>query len=283
MSIIKFSTMDLGTYETDVVVSAINQTSTSNNKPMLKISLFDGEESITALIFDSTKKDLTSTGIEEGGTAVISLEVTDYKGNRSYKITNINPVKLPEDELKQLVKLPPEDPAKLVNDILSLIKQSSGRSYDLTANDVPSDDYSLTALAVRLINSNIKAFTKSSAAKTMHHNIYGGLAYHTYRMIKAAYAVCEVYPLLNRELLVCGTALHDIGKLVEMKTSDTGIAAYTDMGNLFGHPLLGIEMIDHEVWRQNQAAGGKSYSAEQVAMLKHMLASHHGQPEWGAI
>ena len=283
MSIIKFSTMDLGTYETDVVVSAINQTSTSNNKPMLKISLFDGEESITALIFDSTKKDLTSTGIEEGGTAVISLEVTDYKGNRSYKITNINPVKLPEDELKQLVKLPPEDPAKLVNDILSLIKQSSGRSYDLTANDVPSDDYSLTALAVRLINSNIKAFTKSSAAKTMHHNIYGGLAYHTYRMLKAAYAVCEVYPLLNRELLVCGTALHDIGKLVEMKTSDTGIAAYTDMGNLFGHPLLGIEMIDHEVWRQNQAAGGKSYSAEQVAMLKHMLASHHGQPEWGAI
>ena len=283
MSIIKFSTMDLGTYETDIVVSAINQTSTSNNKPMLKISLFDGEESITALIFDSTKKDLTSTGIEEGGTAVISLEVTDYKGNRSYKITNINPVKLPEDELKQLVKLPPEDPAKLVNDILSLIKQSSGRSYDLTANDVPSDDYSLTALAVRLINSNIRAFTKSSAAKTMHHNIYGGLAYHTYRMIKAAYAVCEVYPLLNRELLVCGTALHDIGKLVEMKTSDTGIAAYTDMGNLFGHPLLGIEMIDHEVWRQNQAAGGKSYSAEQVAMLKHMLASHHGQPEWGAI
>ena len=92
MSIIKFSTMDLGTYETDVVVSAINQTSTSNNKPMLKISLFDGEESITALIFDSTKKDLTSTGIEEGGTAVISLEVTDYKGNRSYKITNITDV-----------------------------------------------------------------------------------------------------------------------------------------------------------------------------------------------
>ena len=164
-----------------------------------------------------------------------------------------------------------------------LIKKSSGRDYDLTTSDVPSDDYSLTALSVRLIMSNIKAFTKSSAAKAMHHNIYGGLAYHTYRMILAAYKLCEVYSLLNRELLVCGTALHDIGKLFELKTTDTGIASYTDMGNLFGHALLGIEMIDREVWRQNQAIGGRSYNSEQVAMLKHMIASHHGQPEWGAI
>ena len=283
MAIVKFSTMNLGTYETDVVISGINQTSTANNKPMIKITMNDGEEGITALMFDTTKKDLLSAGIEEGITAVVTLEVTDYKGNRSYKITNINPVKLPEDELKQLIKLPPEEPAKLADNIITLIKQSSGRTYDMSSHDVPSDDFSLTALAVRLISANIKAFTRSSAAKTMHHNIYGGLVYHIYRMINAAYSISEVYPLLNRELLVCGTALHDIGKLVEIKTSDTGVATYTDMGNLFGHSLLGIEMIDHEVWRRNQANGGKSYNAEQVAMLKHMLASHHGQPEWGAI
>ncbi|MBR4555936.1 MAG: HD domain-containing protein, partial [Clostridiales bacterium] len=240
-------------------------------------------DNVTALIFDSTKKELNAQGIEDGCTAVVNLEVTDYKGSKSYKIININPVKLPEDELKELVKLPPIDPDKLVNDIIMLIKQSSGRAYDLTTFDVPADDFTLTALSVRLITNNLKAFTKSSAAKAMHHNLYGGLAYHTFRMIKSAYAVCEVYTLLNRELLVCGTALHDIGKLFEMKTSDTGIATYTDMGNLFGHPLLGIEMIDHEVWNKNQANGGRSYNAEQVAVLKHMIASHHGQPEWGAI
>ena len=283
MAIVKFNTMNLGTYETDLVVSGITQASTSNNKPMIKITISDGEESLTALMFDTTRKDLSDIGIEEGSTALVTLEVTEYKGNKSYKINNINPVKLPEDELKQLVKLPPEDPDKLVADIIALIKRSSGREYDTSNADVPVDDYSLTALAVRIISTNIKNFTKSSAAKTMHHNLYGGLAYHTYRMIKTAYSICDVYPLLNRELLVCGTALHDIGKLVEIKTSDTGIATYTDMGNLFGHSLLGIEMIDHEVWRQNQAAGGRSYNAEQVAMLKHMLASHHGQPEWGAI
>ena len=283
MAIIKFNTMGFNIYETDVVIVSITQTATANGKPMLKVTMNDGTDNVTALIFDSTKKDLNAQGIEDVCTAVVNLEVTDYKVSKIYKIININPVKLPEDELKELVKLPPIDPDKLVNDIIMLIKQSSGRAYDLTTFDVPADDFSLTALSVRLITNNLKAFTKSSAAKAMHHNLYGGLAYHTFRMIKSAYAVCEVYTLLNRELLVCGTALHDIGKLFEMKTSDTGIATYTDMGNLFGHPLLGIEMIDHEVWNKNQANGGRSYNAEQVAVLKHMIASHHGQPEWGAI
>ena len=283
MSIIKFAAMDLGTYETDTVVSGINQATTANNKPMIKITLSDGEDSTTALMFDTTKKDLASAGIEEGVTAIAQIEVTEYKGNKSYKVVNINPVKLPEDELKQLIKLPPEDPAKLVSEIIFQIKQSSGRDYDLTSNDVPADDFSLTALAIRIIVQNIRPFTRSSAAKTMHHNIYGGLAYHTCRMIRAAYAICEVYPLLNRELLVCGVALHDIGKLVELKTSDTGIAIYTDVGNLLGHPLLGIELIDHEVWTKSQATGSRAYNLEEVRMIKHMLASHHGQPEWGAI
>lgn len=283
MAIVRFNTMELGTYETDTVVSSITQASTSNNKPMLKVALSDGEDSITALIFDSTKKELAAGGIEDGCTAVIKLEITEYKGNKSYKIVSITPARLPEDELKQLIKLPPVDPDKLAKDIILLIKQSSGRDYDMSNLDIPSDDFSLTALTVRILSSNLKAFTKSSAAKGMHHNIYGGLAYHTYRMIRSAYSICEVYPLLNRELLVCGTALHDIGKLIEMKTTDTGIASYTDMGNLFGHPLLGIEMIDHEVWNKDQAIGGRSYNREQVAMVKHMIASHHGQPEWGAI
>ena len=274
--------MDFGTYDTSVVVSGINQTNTANNKPMLKITISDGDETITALKFDTTKADLAQGGIEEGTTASVSLEITDYKGNKSYRIVSITPVKLPDDELKQLITLPPEDPDKMVKDILMMIKQSSGRDYDMSDTSVPEDDFTITALTVRLLTQYLKAFTKSSAAKAMHHNIYGGLAYHTYRMIKSAYAICEVYKLLNRELLVCGTALHDIGKIVEMKTSDTGIAAYTDMGNLFGHPLLGIELIDHEYWRQKEI-NGKSYNSEEVAMLKHMLASHHGQPEWGAI
>ena len=77
MAIIKFNTMELGTYDTDVVVSAITQTSTSNGKPMVKISISDGEDSITAIQFDTTKNDLAYIGVEEGITALIRLEITE--------------------------------------------------------------------------------------------------------------------------------------------------------------------------------------------------------------
>ena len=71
MAIIKFSTMDLGTYDTSVVVSAVTQTNTANNKPMVKITISDGDDTITAIQFDTTKADLAYAGIEEGVTACL--------------------------------------------------------------------------------------------------------------------------------------------------------------------------------------------------------------------
>ena len=54
-----------------------------------------------------------------------------------------------------------------------------------------------------------------AAAKSMHHNLYGGLLYHIYRMGKNADMQCDLYPMINRDLLICGVYLHDIGKLME--------------------------------------------------------------------
>ena len=77
MAIIKFSTMDLGTYDTSVVVSAVTQTNTANNKPMVKITISDGDDTITAIQYDNTISDLAYAGIQEGVIALIRLEITD--------------------------------------------------------------------------------------------------------------------------------------------------------------------------------------------------------------
>ena len=167
--------------------------------------------------------------------------------------------------------------------MIRIVLDSSGRQYDKANVVIPEDDYSLTALTVRLISKNSKAFSSSSAAKSMHHNLMGGLLYHTYRMVKAAYSVCDIYTTLNRELLVCGTALHDIGKIEELSTSELGAANYTPDGRLFGHALIGIEMIDKMVAEADSAAGRETYNREDVRLLKHLIASHHGTLEWGAI
>ena len=201
----------------------------------------------------------------------------------SYQIQYLRPTTLDDSEKAALVRKPPIDPKSLFVNVIRKIKSSSGRDYDLKSAEIKDDDFSLTALAIRLLMKDYEAFYSSSAAKSMHHNLYGGLVYHTSRMVDAAFAICEVYPMLDRELLVCGTAIHDLGKIKELKTADTGAASYTTEGSLLGHALLGIEMIDEEVRERDAANGRQTYDREDVMCLKHMIASHHGKLEWEAI
>ena len=113
-----------------------------------------------------------------------------------------------------------------------------------------------------------------SAAKSVHHNCYGGLLYHTLRMMRSAFTLTKVYTTINKDVLFAAVALHDIGKITELETDELGVADYTVDGTLFGHALLGIEMI-------NAKASG--YNPELIRLLKHCLAAHHGQLDWGAV
>ena len=283
MSIVLFKDMEMnGVYDTKVIVNTIAEKNTANGKPMLRIMISDGTETVSAVMFDTTKKNLTDSGILDGNPAETKIHIDPF-GGRSYQIQYLRPTTLTDDEKTALVRKPPVEPKQLFVNIIRKVKASSGRDYDLNNAEIPADDYSLTALAVRLLMKDYEAFYSSSAAKSMHHNLYGGLVYHTSRMVDAAFAICDVYKMLDRELLVCGTAIHDIGKLKELKTADTGAASYTTEGSLLGHALLGIEMIDEEVAKQDAAAGKQTYDREDVMCIKHLIAAHHGKLEWEAI
>lgn len=283
MSVILFKDMEMnGVYDTKVIVNTISEKNTANGKPMLRIMISDGSESVSAVMFDTTKKNLNDTGIVDGVPAEAKIHIDPF-GGRSYQLQYLRPTELNDSEKSALVRKPPVDPKELFVNVIRKIKSSSGRAYDLNNAEIPEDDYSITALAVRLLMKDYKAFISSSAAKAMHHNLYGGLVYHTSRMVNAAFSVCDVYSLLDRELLVCGAAIHDIGKLRELKTADTGAASYTTEGSLLGHALLGIEMIDEEVARCDAAAGRQTYDRDDIMCIKHLIASHHGKLEWEAI
>lgn len=283
MNIKLFKDMEMnGVYETKVIVNTITEKNTAGGKPMLRIMISDGTDSVSAVMFDTTKKNLTDTGIADGMPAETKIHIDPF-GGRSYQIQYLRPTTLDDSEKEALVRKPPVDPKSLFVNVIRKIKSSSGRDYDLKSAEIRDDDFSLTALAVRLLMKDYEAFYSSSAAKSMHHNLYGGLVYHTSRMVDAAFAICEVYPMLDRELLVCGTAIHDLGKLKELKTADTGAASYTTEGSLLGHSLLGIEMIDEEVRERDAANGRQTYDREDVMCIKHLIASHHGKLEWEAI
>ena len=112
------------------------------------------------------------------------------------------------------------------------------------------------------------------AATKNHHEYLHGLIYHSVSMAKTADFIAKQYAdNLNRDLLITGCLLHDIGKIVEL--SGRISATYTKEGILLGHLTIGMEMI-------NEAAKAKNVTGDIPLLLEHMLVSHHGKLEYGA-
>ncbi len=114
------------------------------------------------------------------------------------------------------------------------------------------------------------------AAQRMHHAERSGLLHHTTDMLRLAGAMLEIYPWLNRDLLLAGVIIHDLGKIEEMKSDKTGnVTDYTRDGQLLGHLVRGITNL-------NRVAEETGVTGECVILLEHMLLSHHGESEFGS-
>ena len=109
----------------------------------------------------------------------------------------------------------------------------------------------------------------------MHHAFMSGLAQHVYEMLKMGSAYCDLYPLVNRDLLYAGVILHDLGKLFEMSYEQCIKTEYTLEGLMIGHINMMVSMID-------EASKELGYDGEEVLFLKHMVIAHHGKLEWGS-
>ena len=138
------------------------------------------------------------------------------------------------------------------------------------------EDLDLKNLVCFLLEENKEKILFWPAAFKLHHAIRGGLLMHTLSIARLAESVCEVYPFVDRELLLSGVILHDIAKTVEYEVSSSGLATgYTARGNLIGHLADGAIMI-------RRTADKLDIKSEVVMLLEHMILSHHGEPDFGA-
>ncbi len=120
-----------------------------------------------------------------------------------------------------------------------------------------------------------EAFKLSPAGMTLHHNYAGGLLEHSVNTMSHAIHMAEHYPgILDRDLLITGSLLHDIGKVREMTGGIT--RSYTTEGKLMGHISIGQIMLEEKLGRM------KEMSAETGLLLKHMILAHHGSLEFGS-
>jgi 3'-5' exoribonuclease len=122
--------------------------------------------------------------------------------------------------------------------------------------------------------NHMGSFFTAPAAITMHHARIGGLAEHSLGVCRTALAIAEAHPWLRTDLLITGSLLHDIGKVLEYQVA--GDFRYSTEGKLIGHITLGTGMVREWVGRV------PGFPENLALEVLHIVLSHHGQLEHGS-
>ncbi len=118
------------------------------------------------------------------------------------------------------------------------------------------------------------AYRNAPAAKTLHHAYIGGLLDHVVSLFRSCDLICKNYPQINRDLLLTGAFLHDIGKIHELTYNRS--FSYSTKGQLLGHMIIELEML------QAKLAASPGFPDELKILIEHMIISHHGQYDFGS-
>lgn len=231
---------------------------TPNKSGYYGATLSDGDSSIDARIWDCNL--VESKDITAGNVYRFTAHVNEYAGKAQYVIKNIETISEDEIDVSKFFKCAPLSKDDLNKGIKSYLKKITNPT--------------LYKLAVNLIVKVAPEYFEYPAAMSMHHNFLHGLAYHTYTMLNLAEKLLELYPGMNSNLLYTGVILHDIGKTKELSGSKAPV--YTQDGNLLGHIVIGLQMVAVAASEEGVE------DTEEVKMLEHMIASHHGELEYGS-
>jgi 3'-5' exoribonuclease len=127
--------------------------------------------------------------------------------------------------------------------------------------------------------SLVKKLSMAPAGTKNHHAYHGGLLEHIVSLMELVLRVAPCYPQINRDQLLIGAFLHDLGKVDEL-SYDRGLA-YSDEGQLIGHLIIAVEMLDRKIVEAERLSGEKM-PTETALRLKHIVLSHHGEYEFGS-
>ncbi|MCJ8011692.1 HD domain-containing protein [Paenibacillus sp. KQZ6P-2] len=240
----------------------VKQTNSTPSKDYLDIILSDTSGEISAKFWDASSVD------KEAFFAPMLVKVRGvvqlYRERLQFKINKIRPA-TDEDgfHITDFVRAAPVPP----NDLVYSIKTAASSIQDIELQVII--EHCFEKVGDKLMHY--------PAAKAMHHAFYGGLAYHTVRMLELAEFVCRQRPFLNRDLLVAGIILHDIAKTEEL-TAELGIVSeYSFTGKLIGHIPLAAGWVTEAA-----ITNGMDVNSEKIVLLQHLILAHHNLPEWGS-
>jgi len=226
----------------------------------LNITVSDKTGNIKGVIWD--RVDDISAGIASGDFVQVQGTVSEYKGI-----------------LQLVVKKMASIPADSVNpsDFLPATRRDIDKMFlRLLKITASMEAEHLKKLFEAFFNDTdfVRKFKNAPAAKKMHHAYIGGLLEHTLSMALLADRIVEHYSGVDRDLLLAGAILHDIGKIREFNYKYS--IDYSDEGRLLSHIVIGIMMLDEKLEEIEE------FPKDQAVLLRHMIVSHHGTREFGS-
>lgn len=252
-----------------------------NNSPYLDMTLCDKTGEINAKVWNfsgEAPKDSSYVGVK--GT------VTDFNRVLQLKLDKFMPIDKSQVNESDYVKTAPEKPETM----LAVLYKTTAGFKNAYLRDIVN-------LMLKKYEDRLLYYP---AAQRMHHAELAGLLHHITSMLAVGDALVNHYTFLNRELLLSGIILHDLGKIDELISSELGIVSeYSLRGNLLGHLVDGANTLglanDRLRERELKSRGLSSTeeiqaffkefddkNGEYLLLLQHMLISHHGTLEFGS-
>jgi len=242
------------------VLSEKNLAQKKDGNNFLNVTLSDKTGTIKGVVWDNV--DRITASVTSGDFVHIKGNVSEYKGVLQLVIKNMGAFSTHEIDPADFLPMTPRN-----------IEGMFERLMKITAS-VKSAYFKQLIQAFWNDKEFVREFKIAPAAKKMHHAYIGGLLEHTLSMVSLAEKIAGHYGGIDRDLLMAGAMLHDIGKTKEFEYQYR--IDYTDQGRLLNHIVIGIEMIDEKL------SEIKDFPEEKMLLLKHMIVSHHGTREFGS-
>lgn len=237
------------------------RTGQSRNGPYWSLVLQDVSGQMEAKVWSPLSQ--AHPDLAAGQIVQVRAQAATYRDKCQLTIDQIEVLDPSQAQLSDYLPPSPVDPAALLAEVEELCRRElAHKPWRALMKKILSDP----EVRERLL--------PATGAKAVHHAYAGGLLEHTLAVARTCMALSDLYPALDRQILLVAALLHDLGKAWELTS---GLACeYTDEGRLLGHIQLGLTKLEPFL------AKAKDLDEGLILHLKHLIISHHGEYEFGA-
>jgi 3'-5' exoribonuclease len=243
-----------------------NLSNTKDGRPFINLNLIDRSGKVAAKVWDRPAEEnyvkQVSERFNKNDFVRVRGRVETFKDAPQIIVDEVEAVPPSDVQVSDFVPKGDMNPDELVKELLKIVdKFKTPPLKKLLLSFLREKDF-------------MDRFKIAPAAKKLHQAYIGGLIDHTTSLVKMADDIASYYPDVNRDLLVAGAFLHDIGKIEELDYERS--FDYSDRGRFLGHLVIGAMMVREKIKTIDD------FPRELESLLLHLILSHHGAYEFGS-